>query len=473
MDPKEKKPLKPAKPAANKPSASNEVAKTPKPTPAAKPTAKPTAAKPTSKPTAAKPAPKPTAAARPAKTVGKPKPAPATTPTTTKTGGSFGTKKATLQQSRDQQKAKQQQWNAKRIGGARPAVAASLDQEAQTKLQGLQSEFDNLQDDIMLASVYDDMGRVEGTLMGLTSDLEALRMQNYVFGSFLENKISVLADKWEQVSEGVDDEVNRLSDDLAGEADESERFLRLALGGNRAMVGRAEASVRSLTSKASSARQAVASRYGDVAQNIQGTREQLDQIKWAFEQANEACFDFLQGEALVAASKAKLLKERGSDEGMEGVLYLTDGRLLFEQKEKVVTRKILFITTASEQVQECKLTALVGSVEKVEAEDARKLLSSRDLLHLQFAREAPVDAASFQLLDGAKNEAWVQLINRVRVGEIERERVATAAEEKATLNEQTQQAPTICPTCGAVLPTEIVRGQTTITCDYCNTVIRL
>lgn len=69
-----------------------------------------------------------------------------------------------FQSKRNEVKLKQQQWNARRASAARPAVAAaSLDQETQTKLQSLQTDFDNLQDDIMLSSVYDDMGRVEGT----------------------------------------------------------------------------------------------------------------------------------------------------------------------------------------------------------------------------------------------------------------------------------------------------------------------
>ncbi len=501
MDPK--KPAKPNKPAAtSKPAAGKPVSKPTKPAQSA------SQAEEASKPT--KPAPmsktggKPQATPAPAKTGGKaPQAAPAAPAASgAKTGGkptkpaTAGTRPATparptpsvmkgairplspakaelFQGKRNEVKAKQQQWNARRASAARPAVAvASLDQETQTKLQSLQTDFDNLQDDIMLSSVYDDMGRVEGTLLGLASDLEALRMQNYVFGSFLENKISVLTTKWESLYDEMDADVSRFSDDLAKEADETERYLGQALGGNRAMVGRAEGSVRSLSSKASSARTALTNRYSDVSQTIQQTREQLNQVKWAFEQANEACFDFLQGEDLVLACKAKLLEKADGDEGMEGVLYLTDARLIFERKEKVATKKILFITTASEMVQECQLTVLVGWVEKVEAEDTRKFLSSRELLRLQFAGEAPVESAILQLLDGAQNEAWVQLINRVRVGEIDRERVVGAAEETAA-ESAASHAPTICPTCGAALATDVVRGQTSITCDYCNTVIRL
>jgi hypothetical protein len=498
MDPK--KPAKPNKPApTSKPAASKPANKPTKPTQSAsqaEETSKPAKPAPVSK-TGGKPQ---TTPAAPAKTGGKPQMTPAASgaktgskPTKPATAGTrpatparptqsvmkgavrpLSTAKAELFQSkRNEVKLKQQQWNARRANAARPAVAvAALDQETQTKLQSLQTDFDDLQDDIMLSSVYDDMGRVEGTLLGLASDLEALRMQKYVFGSFLENKISVLTTKWESIYDEMDSDVNRFSDDLAKEADETERYLRQALGGNRAMVGRAEGSVRSLSSKASSARTALTNRYSDVSQTIQQTREQLDQIKWAFEQANEACFDFLQGEDLVAACKAKLLEKADGDEGMQGVLYLTDARLIFERKEKVATKKILFVTTASEMVQECQLTVLVGWVEKVEAEDTRKFLSSRELLRLQFAGEAPVESAILQLLDGAKNEAWVQLINRVRVGEMDRERVAGAAEETST-ESQVSQAPTICPTCGAALATDVVRGQTSITCDYCNTVIRL
>ena len=44
-------------------------------------------------------------------------------------------------------------------------------------------------------------------------------------------------------------------------------------------------------------------------------------------------------------------KKPGDKDGVGGVLFLTDQRLLFEQKEEVVTKKVLFIATEKQKVQ--------------------------------------------------------------------------------------------------------------------------
>ena len=370
-----------------------------------------------------------------------------------------------VRQDRVRQKARSQ-------GSARSGTA--LNSELQRRLQRVQGDYDQLQDDLLLTSIHDDMGRLEATLTGLATDLEILRTNGYAFRSYLENKINVLTDKWEQISEHVDDELGELSDELEQEADEVEKLVRRAYSGNSATIGRAESAVNSLDRKISAARQALRHRYEDVAQTIRQTRSQLDEVQWAFTQAGEAQFNFLEAEFLVAACQAKFLADPDDeDEAAEGVLYLTDERLIFEQKEKVATKKILFFTTESETIQEVDFETLLDWIEAAEIEDKRKLLSKKEILNLKLSPEAGPYSATFRLLKGARNEVWAQLINRARSGEIERERIAEAAAEKVLLSEKVSEAPVTCSMCGASLPSTLARGQSEITCEYCGTVVRL
>jgi hypothetical protein len=341
------------------------------------------------------------------------------------------------------------------------------------RLDRVQRELDGLQDDIMLTSVHDNMGDIEAVLTNLATDLQALRTKGYAFGSYLENKVNVLTDKWEDISEQVDDEIEQQSDKLEREAEDAEDLLQQAFGGNRVIVSRVESAVKSLEQKANSARRALQNRYDDVKRTIYQTRSQLDDIQWAFEQADQATFEFFEAEFLIAACRAKLLEKPDEDEGAEGIFYLTDERVIFEQKEKVATKKFLFVTTSSETVQEVDFEALLDWIETVETQDKRKLLSKKELLTLNLSAEADQNPTTFRLLKGAKNEVWSQLINRARTGEIERERIAEAAAEKEEVSIQVAEAPTSCAMCGAPLPTAIARGQGEITCDYCGTVVRL
>jgi hypothetical protein len=157
-------------------------------------------------------------------------------------------------------------------------------------------------------------------------------------------------------------------------------------------------------------------------------------------------------------------------EGPKGILYLTDERLVFERKEEVATKKVLFIATEKETVHELLLEVSIGQIEEIKAQDKKKFLGRKEMLELLFAPEADFSGATFRLHGGAKNEDWSALISRVKSGEIDKER--SRPKDEAVV-EAARSAPTKCTTCGATLPAEIVRGQREITCEYCGSVIRL
>jgi hypothetical protein len=150
------------------------------------------------------------------------------------------------------------------------------------------------------------------------------------------------------------------------------------------------------------------------------------------------------------------------------VLYLTDERLIFEQKEKKATKKVLFIATEKEEVQQLVFAVPIGQIEEVKASQ-KGFMGRKEMMELLFTPEADLSGATLRLR-GADNEEWAGLIGRVKSGEIARER--TRPKDEAMV-ESARAAPTICPTCGAALDVEIVRGMRQITCEYCGTVIRL
>jgi hypothetical protein len=319
---------------------------------------------------------------------------------------------------------------------------------------------------LLLAAVEDDMGELQTTLTLLPTEIKDLRRRGYVFRSFLERKVDVLNSQWEDASRRVSREVSRHTRELQREADEAERMLNQAMGGGSVQISRAQSAVEALEHKVDGAHSTVRAMYETLQQNVNQTRSQVEEIKWSLDQVDQASFELHPAEDSVAACKAQLM-ENGK-EGPQGVLYLTDERLIFEQKEKKATKKVLFIATEKETVQELIFAVPVGQIEKVEASQ-KGFLGRKEMMELFFTPEADLSSALLRLR-GTDNEAWAGLIGRVRSGEIARER--TRPKDEAAM-ESARAAPTQCPTCGAALAVEIVRGMREITCDYCGTVIRL
>jgi hypothetical protein len=349
----------------------------------------------------------------------------------------------------------------------RPDTAShSVSEESRAKLQEVQDQLGELQQSLSLATVQDDMEEIHSALTLLPAEIENLRNRGYAFRSFLERKVEVLADQWEDASRQIAREVPRLTRELQREADEAERALHRAMAGGTVEISRAASVVEGLEHRVDGARSTVRAMYETLQKNVNQTQSQVEQITWLLDQLDQASFQLHPAEDPVAACKAQFMETK--KEGPEGVLYLTDERLIFEQKEKKATKKVLFIATEKETVQELIFSVPIGQIERIESRQ-KGFLGRKEMMGVLFTPEAVLDEALLRLR-GADNEDWAQLIGRVKSGEIAKER--SRPKDEAVL-EELQDVPTKCPTCGATISVEIVRGMREITCEYCGSVIRL
>jgi hypothetical protein len=148
---------------------------------------------------------------------------------------------------------------------------------------------------------------------------------------------------------------------------------------------------------------------------------------------------------------------------------LSDRRLIFEQKQEVATKKVLFITTERKLVQQVLLDIQIGLVNEVTG--AKKgLFKNEDFLDLTLASGAPVAAAQFHIF-GQDFQSWIDLIHRAIAHEFDQDRVGSAAQPAVEKPKVT--VPTTCPGCGSNLPQTIQRGQESVVCEYCGYTIKL
>ena len=103
-------------------------------------------------------------------------------------------------------------------------------------------------------------------------------------------------------------------------------------------------------------------------------------------------------------------------------------------------------------------------------ETLKRLLSSGTLAIVRLQDSAKAPKVVEALLKGGVDCKWyVQQLNRVMTGEIDKERAIPVDEAEV---EAVRSAPTVCTTCGATLPA-LARGVTELTCEYCGTVVRV
>lgn len=357
-------------------------------------------------------------------------------------------------------------------GAAAGAASTSLsetDTAAVTaKVSELKSQFTSMIDRVRLSAIGREITNLESRIKGLPGEIEAARSKGYAFRSYLENKANVLNEQWGEVNDEIKNWVDKEAQELRADLDEAEKFVETldaqtaVSAATQQIAGRLEGIMQRLNAKVESAEQNIQGLYDSLEREFHQTQRQLTEINWIVEQWEEKSFDPQGSEAVFLAAEAEW--DDGKDKP-EGMLFLTDKRLIFEQNEKTGKRFGMF---GGKHTQGVLWESPVTAVEGVEAEN-RGMLGGKDMLNLRLGAGATYAAITVEVKGSADNKFWMKQIQRMAKGDANDER---AIEPDPEMIERLRNAPTDCHVCGAVLP-QITSGETQVACKYCGGVVRI
>jgi chromosome segregation ATPase len=248
-------------------------------------------------------------------------------------------------------------------GGKMPNSASSPSQPSPAEqlardISSLQSDVSFLHSQVLLSSTRDAIEDLETLVRGLPQRVHAIRTRKYAFGKDLENHSQDLNRRWPAVRSSVQSQIeiqaSQLNQGISQVELQMNRLVgmrsNVALG--RQNLPRVQSEVANLKSKVSAAESSLRGMYDAFEDEIRAFVDQVGKVEWTMGQVDEACFSLTPTEAPVMAVKAVWYQDqREEKEDPDGVLYLTDQRLIFEQKEEIATKKVLFITTERQKVQ--------------------------------------------------------------------------------------------------------------------------
>jgi len=346
-------------------------------------------------------------------------------------------------------------------------------EEIQNQIQSLEYDLKRLQSSVRLSEVRDQVEDLQTIVNGLDRRLGSLRERGYPFESELEERAADFEKEWSQIEPELKDLIDREARGLERDLRPLEGDLSGLKTGNQLLsalkprVEKVQSQMEALEGRVEAAGRSARGMYDQFHAEVRKMTTHLDDLEWMLTELSEASFDLLATESGIRAAKAAWARgEKQSKEDPQGVLYLTDQRLLFEQKEKVATKKILFIATEKEQVQELKWEVPVELIQEIKTSDAG-FLKRGDYLEMRFDSRAALDAAQIRIWQ--PGEIWVSLINRAQAREFDAGRAIPLDKDAV---EQVENAPTKCSSCGGTINQPILRGMDSITCEYCGSVIR-
>jgi hypothetical protein len=356
-----------------------------------------------------------------------------------------------------------------------PAAGYSFS-STEEEISELFESIGKLQEAAMLPTIGKDLDNLNVLVTQLPADLKQLRQRGYIHQAQFDDQVNDLVNRWDELSDQISESLFARQTELVDAAnrllDTVDRLYEP--DATQTTVDSCWAGVRALQSRIESAHKSLVEMYDDQSKELDKIVSAIDRVEWMLDQLEAAKFQLYEGEAPVRAAGAKWIRQ-GEDEGEEGILYLTDQRILFEQKEEKTTEKFLFISVKKETIHELRFEATVSAIQQVkksEISGGLLGLGKSDALEFVFDHTANMSGALLKLLKD-KSDTWIGLVNRVKSGEIDGERTGQAMAEAKKLDAALKEIPTNCPNCSAPIDQEIVRGATQIICNYCGSTIRI
>ncbi len=302
----------------------------------------------------------------------------------------------------------------------------SLSQQLQSDIQRLQSSLGDLQLSARLADIRDRVEDLSVTVRGLDQRIASLREDGYAFEKDLEDQAAQFVRDWVRVEPGLKRKIEREAEELESGLRPLETQLA-QLAGDRSSanllqsrVAKLKTQVENLESRVEGAERSIRGEYDQFQSSVSQLENHLGKLEWTLTEISEADFGLLATESPIMAVKAVWAKEgKQTKQDPEGVLFLTDQRVLFEQKEKVATKKVLFVATEKELVQELKWEIPVVWVEDAKA-SKEGFLNKDDYLELRLASRAPFDVLHIHIWQ--RGDEWISLIQRAKAGDFDASR---------------------------------------------------
>jgi hypothetical protein len=345
-------------------------------------------------------------------------------------------------------------------------------EEIRRRVDDLKSKLAEIQKTALLTEVRDEAENVE-TKSNRVADLARdVRERGYAWEKDLEPRCLDFRARWAGLKPDVMQAIVRETASLKARVAQAEADVAQAAtratnpAAGQAVLPAVENELETLAGAAEAAETAVRGMFDALGTDLDALESRLKEIAWMLDQMASSKTEWLATETLVLAVKA--VWDRDGKDDPKGVLFLTDQRLVFERKEEVATKKVLFIATEKETKQESLLAVSLGDTTGVTA-SKKGLMGHEDHLEFEFGSGAPVRKAHFHI-DGQDCKMWQATFGRVKSGEMEKSRVTPISDEE---KQRMKNAPVKCSSCGGALKAPILRGQTEIHCTYCGGVTRI
>jgi hypothetical protein len=320
-----------------------------------------------------------------------------------------------------------------------------------------------------ISEVESRIAYVEGAMGSLPSRLATVRGRGYAAIGHLEKSIDLLTKKWTDsapmIKQAFLNSVQPLTGQIQAFQAEAQRLRSEISYGNIAsgqpLANRLSIDASSIRARAMSEASKVSALFNELTTSVNAIDRDLKVAEKTTELFSQAAFPLKPEESPVLAIEGKIM----TGDKNEGTLYFTNQRFVCEGRKEVVLERKLFIVTKKKTEGTVLIEQPIGAL--LEITIGRVGLIAWTGIYVRFKPERKLAETPFDVR-GWEAEVITRFFNYIIGGEADED----IAQIKGV---QAKEAPSIqivrCPQCFAPYTHEVYKGQTSVQCEYCGTMI--
>lgn len=285
-----------------------------------------------------------------------------------------------------------------------------MSDDPQMQLQALQDKLSDIQEKAHLGDKHKEAERISDHMGDIAKALDDLQSENYAFTAPLRARLDALQTQWNAIRANLDAQYTHYQHFLGHEAKRASGLLDNSQksGSGEDPLAVAEGMFSALEDRIED----VAGQFDDWMQPFSSAlyaiETQIRRIKWSLEHWSETVADVAPGENLHLAADAEWVVSGRDKDDPDGILFLTDQHLIFEQKEK----KGGMLGMGGKQVHELEWVAPLASLTEARAE-SKGMFGGKDMLHLTFSN-GDIAEATLEIKGGIDSKVWQAYLEQVK-----------------------------------------------------------
>ena len=335
-----------------------------------------------------------------------------------------------------------------------PEPMSSPEDDYSAKLSSVRSELNSLS--FRTRNLSQSVNQLDNNINELSNRIQNIRNNRYLSQTHLDTMFTELDKNWSTISSNIQSYSLEQSNHLLGRQSNLEANIDRA--GSLDELVRYGALLSDISRDIVTAENSVQSQLDDYQSQYQTLDRDLRIAEETVSNLVNSSIGWKNYEHPVLAVN---IHDMTNDR--HGVLTLTNQRILFEEISEEVIRKNLFFATEKKTTREVQLDEPIGSIMVVEK--GRVGFFKGAGLYIKFKPQTRLEELKIDT-SGNDDDKIISFYNYIVSGEADKE--LEPMQENVENN-----APVRCPNCSAPYQEEILKGQTSVKCIYCGTVIKL